>query len=241
MGGMSSALVSGMLMLIATAASAQLKPEVHTGSLIPMKPQAVEAERAGRIRKSFARCLYARHRQLADRLLLNSDPIKIDYASFGIDEKKIPIEFGMESCLGHEALDGDLELSTRTESVRSMLQEEAYLAKVTAAPGAISADSPVPQRVYVATADMLPRAKAMGDFSDCVVRREPGLADAMLRTVPGSKSEAIAASALSSSLGACLVQGQVVKFTPAAIRAYVADGAWQLFVRPADNVMAANR
>jgi hypothetical protein len=225
--GAASAVVA--VAMLAGSAAAQLKPEVQTGSLIPVQPEVVAAQRAGQIRKSFARCVYARSGRLVDTLLAHSDPVTTDFPAAGMSAKTMTTKFAMETCLGNETNDETLAMRMNSQAIRSMLEEEAYLSAFKRPPSPPPARAP---RVYVSEGEPLARARGLSEFSDCVMANDFVHADALLRTTPGSTQELLAARALGPTLGGCLTRGQTIKFTPAMIRVLVADGAWQMTRQP---------
>jgi hypothetical protein len=218
---------------LASVAHGQLTPEVQTGSLIPVKPRAVDPGRAGMIRKDFARCIYGMAKTKATALLDNSDPITVNPAAAKI--KDIERDLAMETCLGGAGGPDQLALGMKfsTESLRDLLAEEAYLATNRDAPLLSPAPIALPpiQLKYVSTGDSLMRAQGMVSFTDCVVLKDVTHADALLRTMPGSKDEIAAARALSPALGGCLVQGQSATLSAAGIRAIMAYAMWTRFGR----------
>lgn len=216
-------------------AQAQLKPETPTGSLIPVKPETVDPQQAGRIRKGFARCVYGTARSKATALLNNSDPETVDLAAAKI--KDVKRDLAMESCLGGEVgiSQSALGMKIGDSLLRDLLAEEAYLGANKKAPvlPAAPAVPPLLQARYVSTGDALTRAQGMVAFTDCVVLKNVAQADALLRTMPGSKEELAAAKALAPSLGGCLVAGQKATLTATGIRAFMAYAMWNRFGRGA--------
>jgi len=225
-------ILCGALAVAATgAASAQLKPEVQTGSLIPVQPQAVEAARAGEVRKGFARCIYRNAPRKAVALLEHSDPQRVDLAAAGL--KNVSADLGMERCLSAEVGSGQSALGMKFPPavLRDLLAEEAYLAANRTVPPTPTGDLSMASSHYVSTDDALAKAQAIAAFTDCTVTTDVVHADGLLRTMPGSIVEHSAAQALAPSLGGCLVQGQEFKLTPGSIRALLAYAMWNRFAR----------
>jgi len=216
--------------LIATAAHAQLKPEVQTGSLIPVKPRTLEREDAGVVRKHFAQCVYRSAKPKVVALLDHSDAVAVDLP--GAHIKNVSAELNMESCLGDEVgiNENALGMKFSVNTLRDLLAEEAYLANDRTPPSLPSAVPPLDAK-FVSTGDGLARAQALTAFADCAVTGDLADADALLRTTPGSDQERAAAVALAPGLGKCLVQGQKVSLTPMSIRALLSYGLWTRFVR----------
>ncbi|MEQ1547933.1 MAG: hypothetical protein ABL918_04705 [Chakrabartia sp.] len=227
------ALLSVAAFLFSVPTLAQLKPESQLGSRIPTKPTAMDPARAGLVKKGFAKCLYRKSMVKTSFVLENSDPVTIDYKTAQISETNLSKELGMEFCLGEQVGMTQLGIGLKFSPalLRSMLQEEAYLAKFQTPPK-LPADSVEDvKRKYVSTGDALKSAKGLGGFSDCLAFRDTLGSDAILRTMPDGKEEMAAARALAPSLGACLVQGQTIALRPSNIRAFVADGLWTRYVR----------
>ena len=125
-------------------------------------------------------------------------------------------------------------------SLRSLLAEEAYLAKFKSAAALPEGAVENSDRHYVAIGEAKAKAEGLGAYSDCLTFRDTAGADAVMRTMPGSPEERQAARALAPVLGACLTQGQTISLTPTNIRAILADGLWNRYVRvpsSAPNVM----
>lgn len=216
--------------MIAAPAQAQLKPEIQTGSMIPVKPQTLDEKRAGDVRKHFAQCVYRGATPKVLALLDHSDPAWIDLQAAGI--KNVNIELGMGRCLGAQVGIDQAALSLRFSPpvLRDLMAEEAYLARNPVAPS-LPVEA-VPIAPFVIPTDTRPMtAAALTDFTDCAVRHDPAGADALLRTMPGSDREHDAAVALAPALGQCLTAGQKANLKPAGIRALIAYAMWSRFVR----------
>jgi hypothetical protein len=224
-------IVLGSIVLAVSApAFAQLKPETPTGSHIPVKPKAVDRERTGYIIKGFGRCIFGRNKAMAQRFLKFSDPVAIDYAKVGTTELKLAKDLGMEECLGKQVgFDQNaLGLRMTLPALRARLLEEDYLTHYRTPPSNLPEVSTV--RTYVAQEADLPKAKAVGEFSDCVVKEDFRGSDALVRTMPGGDEERAVARALAPALGKCLNVGQQLELTPSSVRTYVVDGLWMRYV-----------
>jgi hypothetical protein len=226
------ALLVGIIPALAmsTTAHAQLKPEIETGSRIPIQPRPLDAEKAGIIRKHFAQCVYQRAKPKVMALLAHSDVSAVDLSGAGI--KNITRELDMERCLSDEVGGDQLELglSFTPSLLRDLMAEEDYLAKHRVVPP-LAPDSNPLAFSPAATDSEPPVAQALTTFSDCAIRRDLTGSDALLRTIPGSKKEYSAAAALAPALGACLVVGQKFVLKPANIRTLVAYAMWLRFGR----------
>ncbi|WP_426255951.1 hypothetical protein [Sphingomonas sp. DC2300-3] len=221
------------LALVPAGAGAQLKPQMQTGSMIPVKPRAVDAEDAGYVRKGFARCIYrAGSKGAVNKILTHSDPATVDLKGAGITD--LSGVLSMETCLGREVKSDQSMLGYRftPKVLRVMLMEEAYLSAFASVPPRPSDMKEAVDRVFVSTGDELPVAHALAEFSDCVVFKDPDHADAVLRTVPNTEAEKTAARALAPALGSCLTAGQTVALNAASVRGFMADGLWNRYVRP---------
>jgi hypothetical protein len=226
------ALLVGIIpaLAVSTTAHAQLKPEIETGSRVPTPPRDLKAEEAGIIRKHFAQCIYQDAKPNAMALLAHSDSSSVDLS--GAKIKNIEKDLDMERCFQEEVEAGELELGLKftPNAVRDMLAEEDYLAKHPAALQ-LPPDLPLLQFSPVSTDSEPLKTQALATFSDCTIRSNLAGADALLRTMPGSKNEYSAAAALAPALGACLVVGQKFGLKPANIRALVAYAMWLRFGR----------
>ena len=218
---------------VESTAHAQLQPETQTGSRIPVKPKLLDPERTGQMVKPFAQCVYQRNMANASRLLENSDPVSVDFARLNSSESEITKLMKMDDCLGLQGNDMETQLGLRfgSQQLRSMMQEEAYLAQHRVAP-ALSADAvEILPRHFISTGEALEQAKGIAVFADCLVFADTAGSDALLRTMPGSKNERATARELAPALEACLVQGQNLSLKTSNVRILAADGLWNRYVR----------
>jgi hypothetical protein len=214
-------------------ALAELQPEARTGSLIVRKPQVVDPRKSALALKGFAKCVYQTKRKFVESLLDHSDPITVDFNATGFSSSEFSKSLLVEECLRREikAEQAALEYKFRPISLRARLLEEAYLDKFPRTPDAPAEGARVVDRKYVSAGTDLPRALALGEFSDCVVFKNSAGADALLRAQPRSEQELAAARLLGPALGACLVLGQKLVLRPPLIREIVADGLWTRYVK----------
>ena len=220
-------LIAG-LVFKASPAAAQLGPEVQTGSRIPVKPKLVSPRDAGIVRKRTGRCLLEKMVVLSRRILEFSDSVTIDWAEVGMTRSKFSKLDAAEECLG-QGFDGaqsSLGFTFTDQTLKALLQEEAYLKEFSAAPMLGEDAKESLERSYFSPEKALPAARGFDVFSDCVVYRDTPGSDALLRTSIATKEELTAAQALGPALGACLQQGQEVALTPMNIRMIVANGLW---------------
>ena len=122
------------LLAVPAMARAQLKPEIQTGSMIPVKPKAVGSKEAGVIRKHFAQCVYRAATAKATALLDHSDAVTVDL--IGANIKDVSKGLDMNRCLGNrrESTSDALEYRFKATILRDLLAEEAYLARNRVAP-----------------------------------------------------------------------------------------------------------
>jgi hypothetical protein len=207
-----------------------LEPESQTGSILPVKPRALDPTETAIIRKGFAQCIYRRAKRKALDLLAHSDMETIDLPAAGI--RNLTKELSLDDCLGEQARmdQATLGLKFPVTNLRDLLAEEAYLATNRVAP-VVAADAAPIVFKPVSTGNALESAQALTTFADCTVRQNAAGADALLRTTPASQAERAAAGALAPTLGQCLVAGQKLTLKPANIRALMAFAMWSRFGR----------
>ena len=219
-----------MLVLLAQPAGAQLRPEAPIGSILRKDPHRLAEKDAGIVQKNIARCMYRSSRKEAEALLEHSDAFEADFRAAGIKDVRKALD--MEDCLGREFGANESALGWRFSAslLRDMLAEESYLARFRSAPTIASPPPPLPKR-----AALVPVFQALTDssaeFDDCAVRTNVTVADALLRTTPGSAAEHDAAAGLAPTIGKCMYAGETFTLTPSSIRAFVAYGLWNRFVR----------
>lgn len=209
------------------SAAVQIEPEAPIGSLVKRKPVIVDPVRAGASVKAFARCTYGRKPDAVRKLMTFSDPVVIDHDRAETSGWFTGTKLLVEDCLGRELnIDTmNMELRLSPARLRVLMMEEDYLARNAAVP-AIDSGAAAPDRTFFATGDDSVKAQAIARFSDCVVTRNSAAADALVRTMPGQDEERTAARALAPALGACLLQGEEIKLTPALVRVYAVEGLW---------------
>ena len=225
--------VSGQAMigLMATALGgaapkpSKLESAAPTGSFIRVDPIKIADKDRDRMFLLFSRCLVKTAAPKVDQYLRRSD-----FSSFdsGIGDPSIFLP--VEDCLGNSAIGFEtVQASFSHRVMRSWLAEQVYL-KEHKSFNALPVDIPAPpSRAYFSSNADLLVASRVGEFSDCLVANDSAGADALLRTERGSPAERSAAMSLAPALGACVVAGYNMKFSPAAVRAYAADGLWQRY------------
>jgi hypothetical protein len=234
--------IAGALAALAgTPVGAQLTPERQLGSRIPVAPRPVAVSRGGQLLRDFARCILQRNQAGSTALIVHSDPATVDLRAAGMDEKTVGKTLHLEDCLGQQmnADDNAMAFQFSPVRLRSLLQEEAYLAAHPVAPTPPPAMTEAIGRTFVSGPEDLPRAKALAAFADCLSFADPINADALVRATAGSVAEQAALAAITPSLGKCVVQGQSVKLNRATVRAFAADGLWTRYSQ-GNPVMATN-
>ncbi len=210
-------------------AHAQLRPQQQTGSRFAVKPVALPEEQLGIVKKRFAQCIYRRQARHATALLNHSDNVTVDLATPKLVGLKA---FGLADCIGDDMMTNDqlaIGLRFQPAAFRDLMAEEAYLTSHDAAPIA-TPQLPLVGK-FVSSGDQLAKARTLASFSDCTILADIGKAGAVLRTMPGSPGERIAVKALGPTLGSCLFEGQQISLTTGSVRALLAFGMWNRFVR----------
>jgi hypothetical protein len=216
---------------MAKPASGGMQPEAQLGTRFLKKPTEVNPREAGIERKNFGRCVYARIPDRVDKLLENSDPEGIEFYAASDSQERFWQAIGKDNFCGdlNSAAADRRQLSMSNSAFRSLMLEEAYLARFKQAPALPADATELANRRYMT--EGATSARSLGQFADCLVFRDVASADALLRTMPGSDEEKQAARALAPTLGACLVRGQTLSLNTANVRAFAADGLWTRFAR----------
>lgn len=227
-----SRLWASVLLAAVTAApvQAQLRPEVPTGSILRKDPHRIDEKAGGIIRKNFARCMYRNARKASAALLAHSDPLMVDLRAAGI--RNVRKDLAMEECLGREVGANESALGWRFSSneLRDLLAEEDYLARFSSAP--VLASPPPPLRAMSVSPPLLQvAAQGQAEMFDCMVRTNLDGADALVRTIPGSDAERVAASRLAPAVHKCIYADETVVVPPGGVRSVVAYALWNRFVR----------
>lgn len=222
---------------MAKPASGGMQPEAQIGTRFLKKPTEVNPREAGLQRKTFARCVYGRIPDRVDKLLENSDPEGIEYFAAGTSPERFWQQIGKNFCDElNSAVTESRQMTMSNTAFRSMMLEEAYLARFKQVPALAADATEVADRRYIT--EGATSARSLGQFADCLAFRDTAGADALLRTMPGSDEEKAAARAMAPTLGACLMRGQTLSLNAANVRAFAADGLWTRFARGAGPVPA---
>ena len=238
-----SVLAALLIAAIATPATAKpssggMQPEAQIGTRFLKKPTEVNPREAGLERKNFGRCVYGRVPDRVDKLLENSDPEGIEYYAADTTPERFWQTIGKDNFCGglNSAASDHRQLTMSTTAFRSLMLEEAYLARFQQAPALPADATEAANRRYMT--EGATSARALGQFADCLAFRDTAGADALLRTMPGSDEEKAAARAMAPTLGACLMRGQTLSLNATNVRAFAADGLWTRFARKAGPVPA---
>jgi len=232
-----SALLAAGLLAFAQPALGQASTDgldsvSETGTAIKRGPREVDdSAKINRYSKAVASCVNNRSPDRVQAMLHHSDPITVDVEAADIPWKRF--EQIIEECMGqrlhefsNDPLLARIGMSFSRNRLRALLLEEAYLDDNRSAPVIAEGDPELANRQFVSTGEDLDRARGLAGFADCLAYRNGTGADALLRTEPGSAEELELAKGLAPTLGACLIAGQNIEFTPSSIRALAADGLW---------------
>lgn len=213
-------------------AAAQMRPETQIGSKIPVAPTKADPLVAGLIRDGYVRCVYSgSYRGKIDALLLNSDPLTVDFEGAEFNLSKFLRSDDLRSCFTADATQSRVSIAFSEKNFRYIMLESAYLSTIPKLPQNPDQLDRL-ERKFIAKPDSLTQAKAIAEFSDCIVNEDPVGADRLVRTDSNSDAEWKAASAMTPALSACLVAGHTMELKPVNIRSFAADGLWQRFVAP---------
>lgn len=183
------------------------------------KDQAVGAKR-------MAECIYNRKGALARQALLSPTP---EAANAAMDKL-----MGEVRCFGDDIVSNDL-VSMRSASIprdilRGMLAEAVFKRD----DGAAAALQPLPiQQIYQRNwFAVTGRHLAVDEMGACIADTNPVGILALTRTVPTSKEESAAFSALGGNLGTCLRAGTKLQASRQALRAALAEALYQRLNAP---------
>lgn len=213
-------------MVLSSYAAAQSAPP--TGTRLNTSPNEVELGEMRVIQRKFAACLYDFFPDQSEELLNSSDFLNFDEEASEIAWNWLGSDRG-KRCLWRAVGQRSGQSTTMTVPVpvlRNLLTEAAYLKENNGALETNSDDSEILTTRYFALSQDPDQARLIAGFGDCVVYRQPELADNLLRTKPASEGEGLAVGALAPHLGDCLQSGRDISLTPASLRTIVADGLW---------------
>jgi hypothetical protein len=180
-----------------------------------VKPGQVEADNAGRkVMNQFARC-YADIKR-ADAI----STLAIPYLSPEQGEAVRKNAGGLSDCLGPN----DIRLSFNAPTMVAGMAEELVFA-LYPKPDLLAIGAMSEEAMFASSTK--PRNPAE-DFAQCVVRRDPTNAYALIQTAVASKAEAAAVKTLVPQLGQCLIAGQDIKLNNATVRAIAAVGLYRI-------------
>jgi hypothetical protein len=111
------------------------------------------------------------------------------------------------------------------------MAEEAYLSRFDGVPRLPTDATEVLSRAPL-TVDTESQANTfLAAVADCLVYRDVHGADALVRTMPGSPEERMAAVSLTSAFGACLPKDRTLRINTQMMRSLVAEGLWARYAR----------
>jgi hypothetical protein len=186
----------------------------------------------GRVRKSFARCVYGYRASDIDAYLISPN-YEDGWAKLAGARKGKPSSSSsvFTTCLGREAGLGDMTGRMNIPSFRLMMAEEAYLSRFEILPQPPADAVEVLSRVPL-TVGSVPEASAvLAAVADCLVYRDLSGADALVRTMLGSSEERAAAVSLAAAVGGCLPKDQTLKLNVTMIRSLAVEGLWARYAR----------
>ena len=231
---------------IAAPASAQLKPETHTGSRIPDAPQDFPADQTRQILERFAECGAKKFPKLAHEMVLDAAKVTVDQKYLKIADPDCLIwatsyQFGM------------VQLKLSPESLRSAVASELVKRDLSSFdPKDIEAAAPL-AKPSLDPADYVPKAGSkirskqedydkakerdsaaiwLFGFGECAVRADPAGARSLLQTKVNSDQELQALRAMLPAFGSCLDQGHKLGTDRASLRGTIAVNYYRLAFAP---------
>ena len=189
------------------------------------QPYEVRGEENGRLMKMFFSCVYGSSPSEIDAYLKSSD------ISGALPAKSVKLEQVTKRCGNRMGVATMQQLHARIPGAvyRSFMAEQAYLAKQST-PAVLPAGA-IEFLRQAPKADGLPLVHALVSTADCLSFRDTRGADALLRTVPGSKEEQVAARALVPALSQCIAADEKFSMTAQTIRSFAADGLWARYAQ----------
>ena len=232
----SIALLGGLVCTPVSAVAQSSQPP--TGSRLSRGTEESPDIYAVALKNAFKHCYYKNYPERADAFLAQTDPFAIDVPDGTVDRLSLRSYKWSAGCqfeFRPTAIQSTISFQPR--NLRAMLTEAAYLARFPdAQPAGMAPDmtAAAPDwnvgRKYFSEGENLGKARFFGDFSDCIVAKDPVGADRLLRTEMESAEEREAAMAMVDALGACLVAGNEITLQPENIRSFAADGLWQRYI-----------
>jgi hypothetical protein len=198
----------------------------------------VQREQGTRMARLFGHCLYVRSRAGALDLLDRTDFGFNDFQQIGLTQAAAAQRYGITDCLRRVATvnDESVVLQWNAALMRQWLLYAVYEERFPQGATWVRPGYAAAPRRYPLSAGN-PAIQAMLAFGDCVVAADPARADALVRTVDGSKEEGAAVSALMPALGGCIQAGQSIALSPVPLRAWLREALWHAAT---DSVPAAS-
>lgn len=218
--------------IVASFGSATAANAAASARNVPVKLEPLSKEEFATLRSQLGACVVEKNKAQVAKFLAHSDSLTTDFAAMGVQPQMFIFSFKMDQCQKYNPPQMGQYLM-KPGVFRSMLMENAYLAKTPSAPQPILNDkgepAPAPVRSYVSRQDQLAQATAFAELADCTAANGTAMADAVLRTGAGMPDERQAAVALAPVIGQCIPAGMDIKLTPDTIRGLAAEGMWQRY------------
>jgi hypothetical protein len=231
-----------------TAATAQLQPEAHLGSRIPVQPHTFKEDKTKQVLADFASCVVKKQRALASQFVL-------DRTTLDFGKKYKPLADG--NCL----IDvtgtyfAEVGLTMGGETMRFALAEALVRGELATIDPAKLANAARLQIPLLTAADYEPKvdrqyreadlkalegrrnkdqlALIMYRFGECAVRAAPQNARALLQAPANSDAEGTAFQSMMPAFSACLEKGSQFKLNRSVLRGTIAFSYYSLAHAPA--------
>lgn len=200
----------------------------QAGTRFSVQMESVAGDEMRVFMKRIGRCLARNDRDLATRLLANSDPVHVDFRAVGMSFREVTEEMNMGRCIGSSMPPSAryMRINYSASVLRPLIAEEMYL-HGNDDPLVLPEGAPVElENRFFAGGMADPVAVARARFADCIVYNAPAYAHEFLDSNPNSGDEREAAQALAPVFGQCLGSEAEITFTLAEMRLYLADGLW---------------
>jgi hypothetical protein len=192
----------------------------ETGSLITRRAAQISGTTttdARRATREFGSCLLKRFPKYGERVAL--EPVHTDAYEKLLDRMVIA------DCLSHG------EIRFPANIVRSAVIEAVYIEQY--GRSGPTEFSQVPPIDYLAgyPAELPGKARsvvALARFGDCVSRKDPINARALVVSFPGSGDETQRLGSLGPAFNGCVIQGEKLTFSKSVIRGAVSEGLFRL-------------
>ncbi len=228
------ALFAAALTLTAVPAAAQRSADPdrqdrsQVGTRFKMEMTPMDGNEARIYLKRIGRCIARRDRDLATKVLENSDMLRIDYSALDMTLGEISDGMNLSRCIGSAMPPSarSARMSYSGSIIRGLLAEEMYL-DANDDPITMPENAPVElDNRFFFGGNPGPLAGARARLADCVVYNAPELAHDFLKSNPTSGSERDAGEAIAPVFGECIGGEVELTFSLSEMRGYVADGLW---------------